>query len=78
MKHDLEVPVALCPVQGLVHRLEDYGVPEGNIYGIQNGLPGFYNHSSKPVSIVPPWQRLASTWVECSNICSLHEFTTKV
>ena len=24
-------------------------VPEGNIYGIRNGFPGFYDHSSKPV-----------------------------
>lgn len=38
-------------VQGLVHRLLDYGVPEGNIYGIRNGFPGFYGHSSKPVSL---------------------------
>lgn len=29
----------------------DYTVPEGNIYGIRNGFPGFYDHLSKPVTL---------------------------
>eukprot|EP00891_Asterochloris_glomerata_P002507 jgi/Astpho2/2507/e_gw1.00048.51.1_t len=44
----------LCPglndvVQGLVKKLEDYGVPEGNILGIKYGYRGFYDRKSKPV-----------------------------
>ena len=38
-------------MQGLVQRLLDYTVPEGNIYGIRNGFPGFYDHLSKPVTL---------------------------
>ncbi|KAL3140014.1 hypothetical protein ABBQ38_004298 [Trebouxia sp. C0009 RCD-2024] len=44
----------LCPglndvVQGLVRKLEDYGVPDGNILGIRYGYKGFYNRKTKPV-----------------------------
>ncbi|KAA6423820.1 MAG: phosphofructokinase family [Trebouxia sp. A1-2] len=44
----------LCPglndvVQGLVRKLEDYGVPDGNILGIRYGYKGFYNRKQKPV-----------------------------
>jgi 6-phosphofructokinase 1 len=44
----------LCPglndvVQGLVKKLEDYGVPEGNILGIRYGYKGFYDRRYKPV-----------------------------
>ncbi|KAK9831834.1 hypothetical protein WJX81_000048 [Elliptochloris bilobata] len=44
----------LCPglndvVQGLVRKLEDYGVPEGNILGIKYGYKGFYDRRHKPV-----------------------------
>jgi 6-phosphofructokinase 1 len=40
---------SLCPgvndcIQALVHRLEDYGVPDGAIFGIRNGFQGFYDH----------------------------------
>ena len=37
-------------VQGLVHRLLDYGVPEEQIIGIRNGLRGFFEPRLKPVS----------------------------
>jgi 6-phosphofructokinase 1 len=30
-------------VQGLVNKLTDYGVPEGNILGIRYGFRGFYD-----------------------------------
>ncbi|KAK9794015.1 hypothetical protein WJX73_001029 [Symbiochloris irregularis] len=44
----------LCPglndvVQGLVRKLEDYGVPEGNILGIRYGYKGFYDRRNKPI-----------------------------
>lgn len=44
----------LCPglndvVQGLVRKLEDYGVPEGNILGIKWGYKGFYDRKNKPI-----------------------------
>ncbi|BDA40893.1 ATP-dependent 6-phosphofructokinase 5, chloroplastic [Coccomyxa sp. Obi] len=44
----------LCPglndvVQGLVRKLEDYGVPEGNIQGIRYGYKGFYDKRHKPI-----------------------------
>ncbi|CAK0755833.1 hypothetical protein CVIRNUC_002405 [Coccomyxa viridis] len=44
----------LCPglndvVQGLVRKLEDYGVPEGNILGIRYGYKGFYDRRHKPI-----------------------------
>ncbi|KAK9833229.1 hypothetical protein WJX74_010935 [Apatococcus lobatus] len=44
----------LCPglndvVQGIVKKLEDYGVPEGNIHGIKYGFRGFYDRRHKPV-----------------------------
>lgn len=44
----------LCPglndvVQGIVCKLEDYGVPEGNILGIKYGFKGFYDRTHKPV-----------------------------
>lgn len=29
--------------QGLVNKLTDYGVPEGNILGIRYGFRGFYD-----------------------------------
>lgn len=45
LAHDLQslkppLPAGLCPglndvVQGIVRKLEDYGVPEGNILGIK-------------------------------------------
>lgn len=30
-------------LQGLVNKLTDYGVPEGNILGIRYGFKGFYD-----------------------------------
>jgi len=44
----------LCPglndvIAGLVSRLEDYGVPEGNILGIRYGFRGFYDKAHRPV-----------------------------
>ncbi|KAI8474291.1 MAG: phosphofructokinase family protein [Monoraphidium minutum] len=44
----------LCPglndvVAGLVNKLTDYGVPEGNILGIRYGFRGFYDKTHKPV-----------------------------
>lgn len=30
-------------LQGLVNKLTDYGVPEGNILGIRYGFRGFYD-----------------------------------
>eukprot|EP00878_Enallax_costatus_P001477 GHUV01001628.1.p1 GENE.GHUV01001628.1~~GHUV01001628.1.p1 ORF type:complete len:516 (+),score=141.69 GHUV01001628.1:418-1965(+) len=44
----------LCPglndvVAGLVNKLTDYGVPEGNILGIRYGFRGFYDKEHKPV-----------------------------
>lgn len=44
----------LCPglndvVQSMVNKLSDYGVPEGNILGVQYGFRGFYSKSSKPI-----------------------------
>ncbi|PSC73510.1 phosphofructokinase family [Micractinium conductrix] len=44
----------LCPglndvVQGLVSKLTDYGVPEGNVMGIRYGFRGFYDRAAKPV-----------------------------
>ncbi|MEW5297418.1 MAG: hypothetical protein WDW36_000628 [Sanguina aurantia] len=46
----------LCPglndvVQGLVNKLADYGVPEGNIMGIKYGFRGFYDTSAKPMNL---------------------------
>jgi 6-phosphofructokinase 1 len=46
----------LCPglndvVQGLVNKCEDYGVPEGNILGIQYGFRGFYDKEKPPVTL---------------------------
>ena len=43
----------LCPglndvVQGLVNKCCDYGVPEGNVLGIQYGFKGFYDRDRKP------------------------------
>ncbi|KIZ01731.1 hypothetical protein MNEG_6227 [Monoraphidium neglectum] len=44
----------LCPglndvVAGLVNKLTDYGVPEGNILGIRYGFRGFYDKTHKPI-----------------------------
>lgn len=44
----------LCPglndvVQGLVNKCQDYGVPEGNILGIQYGFKGVYDKNRRPV-----------------------------
>lgn len=44
----------LCPglndvVRGIVLKSLDYGVPEGNILGIRNGLTGFYNKKNPPI-----------------------------
>jgi len=44
----------LCPglndvIAGLVSRLQDYGVPEGNILGIRYGFRGFYDKANRPV-----------------------------
>lgn len=44
----------LCPglndvVAGLVHKLTDYGVPDGNILGIRYGYRGFYDPENKPI-----------------------------
>lgn len=44
----------LCPglndvVAGLVNKLTDYGVPEGNILGIRYGFKGFYDKEHKPI-----------------------------
>ena len=44
----------LCPglndvVEGLVHKCQDYGVSEGNIFGIRYGLKGFYDSKHKPI-----------------------------
>lgn len=44
----------LCPglndvVQGLVSKLTDYGVQEGNILGIKYGFRGFYDRKTKPI-----------------------------
>ncbi|KAI3432447.1 hypothetical protein D9Q98_003998 [Chlorella vulgaris] len=46
----------LCPglndvVQGLVSKLTDYGVPEGNIVGIRYGFRGFYDRKTKPIML---------------------------
>jgi 6-phosphofructokinase 1 len=46
----------LCPglndvIAGLVSRLEDYGVPEGNILGIKYGFRGFYDKNNRPVAL---------------------------
>lgn len=43
----------LCPglndvVQGIVNKCEDYGVPEGNILGVQYGFKGFYDKEAPP------------------------------
>eukprot|EP01025_Chloroclados_australasicus_P013312 TRINITY_DN16286_c0_g2_i1.p1 TRINITY_DN16286_c0_g2~~TRINITY_DN16286_c0_g2_i1.p1 ORF type:complete len:567 (+),score=69.84 TRINITY_DN16286_c0_g2_i1:62-1702(+) len=44
----------LCPglndvVQGIVKKLSQYGVPEGNIWGIRYGFRGFYDKKDKPI-----------------------------
>eukprot|EP01023_Acetabularia_acetabulum_P008938 TRINITY_DN1393_c0_g2_i1.p1 TRINITY_DN1393_c0_g2~~TRINITY_DN1393_c0_g2_i1.p1 ORF type:complete len:553 (-),score=93.04 TRINITY_DN1393_c0_g2_i1:301-1959(-) len=44
----------LCPglndvVQGIVNKLTDYGVPNGNIWGIRYGFQGFYDQRDKPI-----------------------------
>lgn len=44
----------LCPglndvVAGLVNKLTDYGVPEGNVLGIRYGFRGFYDKTHKPI-----------------------------
>jgi len=44
----------LCPglndvVAGLVKKLEDYGVPDGNILGIRYGYQGFYDPEHRPI-----------------------------
>lgn len=44
----------LCPglndvIQGLVYKLEDYGVPKGQILGIRYGFRGFYDPDHKPI-----------------------------
>lgn len=44
----------LCPglndvVQGIVNKLSDYGVPDGQIFGIKYGYRGFYDKHDKPV-----------------------------
>eukprot|EP00197_Chlamydomonas_leiostraca_P002149 CAMPEP_0202858042 /NCGR_PEP_ID=MMETSP1391-20130828/732_1 /ASSEMBLY_ACC=CAM_ASM_000867 /TAXON_ID=1034604 /ORGANISM="Chlamydomonas leiostraca, Strain SAG 11-49" /LENGTH=533 /DNA_ID=CAMNT_0049536911 /DNA_START=71 /DNA_END=1672 /DNA_ORIENTATION=+ len=46
----------LCPglndvVAGIVNKLTDYGVPEGRILGIKYGFRGFYDPTSKPVTL---------------------------
>ncbi|KAF8067362.1 PFK5 [Scenedesmus sp. PABB004] len=43
----------LCPglndvVAGLVNKLTDYGVPDGNILGIRYGFKGFYDREHRP------------------------------
>lgn len=35
-------------LQGLVNKLTDYGVPNGNILGIRYGFKGFYDKHHKP------------------------------
>lgn len=44
----------LCPgmndvIESIVHRLEQHGVPEGNIIGIRYGYAGFFEHRARPV-----------------------------
>lgn len=44
----------LCPglndvVQGIVNKLSDYGVPDGQILGIKYGYRGFYDKTDKPI-----------------------------
>lgn len=46
----------LCPglndvVAGLVNKLTDYGVPEGNVLGIRYGFRGFYDKENKPIPL---------------------------
>lgn len=41
--------------QGLVNKLTDYGVPDGNILGIRYGFRGFYDKVSRTAS---PGQQL--------------------
>ena len=50
-----KIPPALNPrifvvvLQGLVNKLTDYGIPEGNILGIRYGFRGFYDRHIKPM-----------------------------
>lgn len=44
----------LCPglndvIQGIVNKCHHYGVPDGNILGIQYGFKGFYDKKYRPV-----------------------------
>jgi 6-phosphofructokinase 1 len=46
----------LCPglndvVHGIVNKLFDYGVREGNVLGIRYGFRGFYSKTDKPMSL---------------------------
>ena len=48
----------LCPglndvVQNIVFTLADYGVPDGQVYGVRYGLRGFYARGAKPVDLSP-------------------------
>ena len=46
----------LCPglndvIQNIVFTLEDYGVPDDQIFGIRYGLRGFYDRQFKPMNL---------------------------
>ena len=46
----------LCPglndvIQNIVFTLEDYGVPNDQIFGIRYGLRGFYDREFKPINL---------------------------
>lgn len=50
----------LCPglndvVQNIVYTLDDYGVPEDQIFGIRYGLRGFLDRHAKPVQLTHQW-----------------------
>ena len=58
----------LCPglndvVQGLVRKLEDYGVPEGNILGIRYIKSGLGWRTARQAAGLGTWGCMGCTWL---------------
>lgn len=49
------LPCLHAVVQNIVYTLDDYGVPEDQIFGIRYGLRGFLDRHAKPVQLTKQW-----------------------
>lgn len=75
----------LCPglndvVQGLVKKLSDYGVPDGNIKGIRYAPPLFRQSSHEEASCLrhSRWQHQGQPVHPCASVFAFHQFVTQL